>query len=71
MSAKSDGTLRIAGYQILEQLYSGSRTQVYRAVRECDRLPVVIKLLKREYPILSPTVHLKDEVGILEIIGQK
>ncbi len=32
-----DGTVRLTGYQIIEQLYSGSRTQVYRAVRECDR----------------------------------
>ncbi|MCC5599560.1 cell wall metabolism sensor histidine kinase WalK [Nostoc favosum] len=27
MSAKADGTLRIAAYQIIEQLYSGSRAR--------------------------------------------
>ncbi|AUB39656.1 Serine/threonine protein kinase [Nostoc flagelliforme CCNUN1] len=64
MSAKSDGTLRSAGYQILEQLYSGSRTQVYRAVRECDRLPVVIKLLKREYPTFSELVQFRNQYAI-------
>ncbi|MEH1941128.1 MAG: serine/threonine-protein kinase, partial [Nostoc sp.] len=64
MSAKVDGTIRIAGYQIIEQLYSGSRTQVYRAVRECDRLPVVIKLLKREYPTFSELVQFRNQYAI-------
>ncbi|MDZ8260723.1 AAA family ATPase [Nostoc sp. ChiQUE01b] len=72
MSAKVDGTLRIAGYQIIEQLYSGSRTQVYRAIRECDRLPVVIKLLKREYPTFSELVQFRNQYAIaknLDISG--
>ncbi|MBD2563520.1 MULTISPECIES: ATP-binding sensor histidine kinase [Nostoc] len=64
MSAKIDGTVRIAGYEIIEQLYSGSRTQVYRAVRECDRLPVVIKLLKREYPSFSELVQFRNQYAI-------
>lgn len=64
MSAKVDRTLRIAGYQIIEQLYSGSHTQVYRAVRECDRLPVVIKLLKREYPTFSELVQFRNQYTI-------
>ncbi|MBN3871487.1 AAA family ATPase [Nostoc sp. JL33] len=78
MSAKVDGTVTIAGYQIIEQLYSGSRTQVYRAVRECDtfstrryangglrqRLAVVIKLLKREYPTFSELVQFRNQYAI-------
>ncbi|MBN3943506.1 AAA family ATPase [Nostoc sp. NMS9] len=64
MSAKVDGTLRIAGYQIIEQLYSGSRTQVYRAIREGDRLPVVIKLLKREYPTFTELVQFRNQYAI-------
>ena len=64
MSAKVDGTLKIAGYQIIKQLYSGSRTQVYRAIRECDRLPVVIKLLKREYPTFSELVQFRNQYAI-------
>ncbi|MEH1963034.1 MAG: AAA family ATPase [Nostoc sp.] len=64
MSAKVDGTVTIAGYQIIEQLYSGSRTQVYRAVREGDRLPVVIKLLKREYPTFSELIQFRNQYAI-------
>ncbi|MFN6465825.1 MAG: AAA family ATPase [Nostoc sp. DedVER02] len=64
MSAKVDETLRIAGYQIIEQLYSGSRTYVYRAVRECDLQPVVIKLLKREYPSFSELIQFRNQYAI-------
>ncbi|MEH2198158.1 ATP-binding sensor histidine kinase [Nostoc sp.] len=64
MSARVDATLRIAGYQITEQVYSGSRTYVYRAVRECDRQPVVIKLLKREYPSFSELVQFHNQYAI-------
>ncbi|MEH2045001.1 ATP-binding sensor histidine kinase [Nostoc sp.] len=64
MSAKVDGTLKIAGYQIIKQLYSGSRTQVYRAIRECDRLPAVIKLLKREYPTFTELVQFRNQYAI-------
>ncbi|MDZ7958614.1 MAG: AAA family ATPase [Aulosira sp. DedQUE10] len=64
MSAKVDGTVKLAGYQIIEQLYSGLRTQVYRAIRECDRLPVVIKLLKREYPTFSELVQFRNQYAI-------
>ncbi|MBE8967640.1 AAA family ATPase [Nostocales cyanobacterium LEGE 12452] len=69
MSAEVDGTLRIAGYQIIEQLYSGSRTQVYRAIRECDRLPVVIKLLKREYPTFSELVQFRNQYALFTAAG--
>ncbi|MEA5599952.1 AAA family ATPase [Nostoc sp. UHCC 0252] len=64
MSAKVDETLRIVGYQIIEQLYSGSRTYVYRAVRECDRQPVVIKLLKRKYPSFSELIQFRNQYAI-------
>ena len=69
MSAKVDGTVRLAGYQIIEQVYSGSRTQVYRAVRECDRLPVVIKLLKREYPTFSELVQFRNQYALFTAEG--
>ncbi|MEJ6481066.1 AAA family ATPase [Nostoc punctiforme UO1] len=44
---------KLLNYQISEQLYTGSRTLVYRAIREADQLPVVIKLLQEEYPTFN------------------
>ncbi|WP_375475822.1 AAA family ATPase [uncultured Nostoc sp.] len=51
-------------YQISEQLYVGSRTLVYRAIREADRLPVVIKLLQQEYPTFNELLLFRNQYTI-------
>lgn len=48
----------IPGYRAIEQLYSGSRTFVYRAIRNTDRYPAIIKLLQREYPSFNELLQL-------------
>ncbi len=45
--------VQIPNYQIVETVYSGGRTLVYRAIRIRDQLPVIIKLLKNDYPTFS------------------
>ena len=55
---------RILDYQILETVYSGSRTLVYRAIRNKDQLPVIIKLLKNEYLTFSELVHFRNQYTI-------
>ncbi|MEG4208231.1 AAA family ATPase, partial [Microcoleus sp. Pol7_A1] len=45
-------------------VYSGSRTLVYRAVRTSDQLPVVIKLLKNDYPTFSELVQFRNQYTI-------
>ncbi|BBD59007.1 two-component hybrid sensor and regulator [Nostoc sp. HK-01] len=62
----------IPGYKISSQLYAGSRTQVYRAIRESDQLPVVIKLLTSEYPTFQELLQLRNQYTIsknLNIVG--
>ncbi|MEG4228378.1 AAA family ATPase [Microcoleus sp. N9_B2] len=59
-----DLTNRISGYHLVEQLYYGSRTLVYRAIRETDRLPVVIKLLNRNYPSFSELLQFRNQYTI-------
>ncbi|MEG4264583.1 hypothetical protein, partial [Microcoleus sp. POL1_C1] len=59
-----DLTNRISGYDLVEQLYCGSRTIVYRAIRETDRLPVVIKLLNRDYPSFSELLQFRNQYTI-------
>ncbi|MHC5760034.1 trifunctional serine/threonine-protein kinase/ATP-binding protein/sensor histidine kinase [Nostoc sp.] len=54
----------IPGYQVSEELYNGSRTLVYRAIREIDSLPVVIKLLKNPYPSFSELVQFRNQYTI-------
>src|SRR6476469_329904 len=54
----------LPGYGITEQLYAGSRTLVYRGVRESDRTPVVIKLLRNEYPSFSELLQFRNQYTI-------
>ncbi|MEG4302279.1 AAA family ATPase [Microcoleus sp. D3_18a_C4] len=64
MNAVVDLTNRISGYHLLEELYCGSRTLVYRAIREKDHLPVVIKLLNRDYPSFSELLQFRNQYTI-------
>ncbi|MCF2149682.1 protein kinase [Desmonostoc muscorum LEGE 12446] len=57
-------TLQIPNYQIVATVYSGSRTLVYRAIRSHDQLPVVIKLLKNDYPNFSELVQFRNQYTI-------
>ncbi|MDZ8187235.1 MAG: AAA family ATPase [Nostoc sp. ChiSLP02] len=54
----------ILGYCIIEELYSGSRTQVYRAVRESDLAPVAIKLLKNPFPSFHELLSFRNQYTI-------
>ena len=57
-------TFQILDYQIVETVYSGSRTLVYRAIRNKDLLPVIIKLLKNDYPTFGELVHFRNQYTI-------
>ncbi|AFZ26115.1 putative ATPase [Cylindrospermum stagnale PCC 7417] len=54
----------LTGYQIHELIYSGSRTLVHRGIRESDKKPVVIKLLRREYPTFNELVRFRNQYTI-------
>ncbi|HEY9853286.1 MAG TPA: AAA family ATPase [Leptolyngbyaceae cyanobacterium] len=64
MDAAVNLTNSIPGYHLVEQLYSGSRTQVYRAIRETDLHPVVIKFLHRDYPSFSELLQFRNQYTI-------
>ncbi|MDB9375452.1 trifunctional serine/threonine-protein kinase/ATP-binding protein/sensor histidine kinase [Nodularia sphaerocarpa] len=59
-----DPTPIIPGYKINSQLYLGYRTLVYRAIREQDQLPVVIKLLTCEYPSFNELLQFRNQYTI-------
>jgi signal transduction histidine kinase/serine/threonine protein kinase len=60
----ADCTPIIPGYKINSQLYAGYRTVVYRAIREQDQLPVVIKLLTSEYPGFNELLQFRNQYTI-------
>src|SRR4051794_25706707 len=49
------------GYHITEQIYSGSKTLVYRGIREQDQKPVVLKLMRNEYPIFAEIAQFRNQ----------
>ncbi|NEO42510.1 MAG: AAA family ATPase [Moorea sp. SIOASIH] len=60
----SSTMVRLTGYQMTEIIYSGSRTLVYQGIRESDQKPVVIKLLKSEYPSFGELVQFRNQYTI-------
>jgi len=60
----TDTSLTIPGYRILDRIYNGSRTQVYRALSESDQKPVAIKILQSEYPTFNELVQFRNQYTI-------
>jgi predicted ATPase/signal transduction histidine kinase/DNA-binding response OmpR family regulator len=54
----------IPGYQILSQIYDSANSFVFRAVRELDHQPVILKMLKQDYPTPTELIHYKQEYEI-------
>ncbi|MGD1805024.1 trifunctional serine/threonine-protein kinase/ATP-binding protein/sensor histidine kinase [Dapis sp. BLCC M126] len=54
----------IPGYKISSQLYVGSRTTVYRAIREPESLAVVMKMLTSEYPSFNELLQFRNQYNI-------
>ncbi len=59
-------SIQISGYIITEELYAGIRTLVYRGKRLSDSTPVVIKLLRNEYPSFSELVQFRNQYTIAQ-----
>lgn len=60
----TDTLVAIPGYRLVEQIYDGSRTRVYRGRRESDQKPVAIKVLKSEYPTFQELVQFRNQYTI-------
>ncbi|MGK7900208.1 MAG: AAA family ATPase, partial [Hormoscilla sp.] len=55
---------KIPGYSNLQLLHDSMRTIVYRGQRTVDGFPVVIKLLKSEYPTFNELVNFRNQYVI-------
>lgn len=55
----------IPGFAIQSLLFDGKNSLVFRAVREADGQPVIIKLLRHEYPSTTQVLHFRREYAIL------
>ena len=56
--------VQLPGYSIKDKIYSGTRTLVYRGMREQDQKPVVIKLMHLEYPSFHELLQFRNQYVI-------
>ena len=56
--------MQIANYSTTEQIYNGNRTIVYRGICSDTGKPVVIKLLKKDYPTFNEIVQFRNQYAI-------
>ena len=54
----------ISGYQIYEHLYESANSLVYRAHRQTDQSPVILKVLKEAYPSPERIAWFKREYEV-------
>ncbi|MEM8503204.1 MAG: AAA family ATPase [Cyanobacteria bacterium P01_D01_bin.1] len=55
---------QLRGYTFVEQLYLGTRTAVYRMVQTAQQRPVVVKVLRRDYPSFAELVQFRNQYAI-------
>ncbi|MGF1959966.1 MAG: AAA family ATPase [Aulosira sp. DedVER01a] len=55
----------LPGYIFVETLNEGIDNIIYRAIKQVDKTPVIIKVLKSEYPTLKELTGLKLEYQVL------
>lgn len=53
--------IEIAGYEILEQVYSSEKTLIYRAKRLSDNINVILKLPQQEYSSFKELVKFRHQ----------
>lgn len=56
--------ITIRGYQLLTQIYESVHSLVYRGIREESHQPVILKVLKQDYPTPSELIRYKQEYKI-------
>ncbi len=56
--------ITIPGYEINNQIYESINSEVYRGIRHLDQQPVIIKVLKQNYPTPQEITRYKQEYEI-------
>ncbi|HBY76691.1 MAG TPA: serine/threonine-protein kinase PknK, partial [Cyanobacteria bacterium UBA11148] len=60
----------LTGYRVLVQLYESANSLVYRGIRERDNQPVILKVLKHNYPSPAELTRYKQEYDITRSLNQ-
>ena len=55
----------LPGFTIKETIYDSPKTMVFRGIRNCDNLPVVLKVPSAEYPTQNEILRYNNEFKVL------
>ncbi|MBD2690576.1 diguanylate cyclase domain-containing protein [Anabaena catenula] len=58
--------LNLTGFKVNTQIYESANSLVYRAIRESDNQPVILKVLKQDYPTPQELVRYRTEYQITQ-----
>jgi predicted ATPase/signal transduction histidine kinase/CheY-like chemotaxis protein len=54
----------LPGYRVAEEIYAGTRTSIYRGIRECDLYPVTIEILRNPFPSFNELLKFRHKYEI-------
>lgn len=66
MSVSLNSISSLPGYHIIEEVYLGSRTLVYKGIREKDQVSVIIKMMRNDYPTFSEVAQFRNQYTIVK-----
>ena len=62
-------SIDLHNYRIVAPLYESARTLVYRGVRDRDSQPVIVKLLRDEFPAFNDLVQFRNQYRIAKSLN--
>ncbi len=62
--------IAIPEYQTLDKIYESANSSIYRAIRNQDNKPVIVKVLNKEYPKPEQIAKYKQEFEITHTLGK-
>lgn len=62
--------MNIPNYHVNTKIYEGNKSHLYRGYRECDNLPVVLKILATDNPSLDQITRFTQEYEITRTLNQ-
>ena len=54
----------VPGYIVTEEIHTGNQTSIYRGIRQCDRDPVTIELLRNPFPSCQELIQFRHKYEI-------
>ncbi|AFZ19746.1 AAA family ATPase [Allocoleopsis franciscana] len=57
--------IKFPGLTVITQIHESANSLVYRGIRQFDQQPIILKLLKEDYPTPSQLIHYRQEYEIL------